>query len=123
MNRSRFDLRTANHLNTGAPYWRHNTMSCAEVGGHTKRMYQRVMSEGISLNAAHFYDRPMTFRPEEREALLRQQQSLTQSSAVRSWVFGRLHGYIDGRLKADVERQFASQESHAALPPELVQIR
>ena len=123
VNRSRFDLRTANHLNTGAPYWRHSTMSCAEVGGHTQRMYQRIMSENISLNAALFYERLTTFRPEEREELLRQQQSLTQSSAVRRWVFARLHGFIDRRLAADVERQFAPQEPHATLPPELVQIR
>ena len=122
VNRSRFDLRTANHLNTGAPYWRHATMSCAEVGGHTQRMYQRVMSEGISLNAALFYDRLMTFRPEEREDLLRQQKSLTQSSALRSWVFARLHGFIDRRLATDVERQVGPQEPQGALPSELVQI-
>jgi anaerobic magnesium-protoporphyrin IX monomethyl ester cyclase len=123
VNRSRFDLRTANHLNTGAPYWRHATMSCADVGIHTQRMYQRIMSEGISLNAALFYDRLMTFRPEEREELLRQQQSLTQTSALRTWVFARLHGFIDWRLAADVERQFAAPEPRAAPPQELVHIR
>jgi len=122
MNRSRFALRTANHLNTGAPYWQHATMSCAEVGGHTRRLYQRIMSEGISLNAALFYDRLMTFRAEEREDLLRQQQKLTQGSVVRSWVFDRLHNFIDKRLATDVERQFAPQESRVVPPPELLQI-
>jgi radical SAM superfamily enzyme YgiQ (UPF0313 family) len=122
VNRSRFDLRTANHLNTGAPYWRHSTMSCAEVGGHARRMYQRIMSEGISLNAALFYDRLMTFRPEDRAALLVQQQSLAKNSALRSWVFDRLHRFIDRRLAADVARQFAPREPHGAFPSELVQI-
>ncbi len=121
-NRRRFDLRTANHLNTGAPYWRHNTMSCAEVGNHTRRMYQRIMGEGISLNAALFYDWLTTFRPESRAELLRQQQRLTQSSPVRSWVFNGLHRLIDRRLAADVERQFAPQESQEAPASELVQI-
>jgi radical SAM superfamily enzyme YgiQ (UPF0313 family) len=113
-NRSRFQLRTANHLNTGAPYWRHSSMSSAEVGGHTRQMYQRIMSEGISLNAALFYDRLMTFRPEEREELLREQRSLTRSSPVRRWIFNRLHNLIDHRLAADVDREFA--------PPGLVRI-
>jgi anaerobic magnesium-protoporphyrin IX monomethyl ester cyclase len=122
-NRSRFHLRTANHLNTGAPYWRHSTMSCAEVGGHTQRMYQRIMREGISLNAALFYEGLMNFRPEQREELLRRQRSLAQSSAIRSWVFARLHGFIDRRLATDVERQFAAQEPDATLPPELVRIQ
>ncbi len=121
-NRSRFDLRTANHLNTGAPYWRHSTMSCAEVGGHTRRMYERIQSESISLNAALFYDRVASFRPEERHELLRQQRSLTQSSATRRWVFDLLHSFIDRRLAADVEREFAPPEPRAALPPDLVQI-
>jgi radical SAM superfamily enzyme YgiQ (UPF0313 family) len=121
-NRSRFDLRTANQLNTGAPYWRHSTMSCAEVGGHTRRMYQRITSEGVSLNAALFYDRLTTFQPEERAELLRQQRSLTASSALRRSVFGALHSFIDRRLAADVEREFAPQDPNAALPPDLVRI-
>lgn len=122
VNRSRFDLRAANHLNTGAPYWQHATMSCAEVGGHTQRMYHAIMREGVSLNAALFYDRLMSFRPEEREELLRQQQNLMQSSAIRSWVLERLHGFIDRRLAADVAQQFAPQGPRTAARPELVQI-
>jgi anaerobic magnesium-protoporphyrin IX monomethyl ester cyclase len=122
-NRKRFDLNTANHLNTGAPYWRHSTMSCAEVGGHTQRMYQAIMREGISLNAALFYDRLMTFRPEERNELLRQQQNLTRNSYIRSWVFSRLHGFVDRRLARDVERQFAPRKAEAATQQELVRIQ
>jgi len=121
-NRSRFDLRTANHLNTGAPYWRHATMCCSEVGGHTQRMYQAIMREGISLNAALFYDRLMTFRHEEREDLLRQQQSLTQSSAIRSWILARLHAFIDNHLMKDVERQFGQREPQASVQQDLVRI-
>jgi anaerobic magnesium-protoporphyrin IX monomethyl ester cyclase len=121
-NRKRFDLRTANHLNTGAPYWRHATMSCAEVGGHTQRMYQAIMREGISLNAALFYDRLMTFRPEERNELLRQQQNLTRNSRLGSWVFSRLHGFVDHRLAMDVERQFAPREPQAPTQQELARI-
>jgi radical SAM superfamily enzyme YgiQ (UPF0313 family) len=121
-NRSRFRLRAANHLNTGAPYWRHSTMSCAEVGGHTRSMYRRIMSEGISLNAALFYDRLADFRPEERLQLLRQQRSLTQTPALRRWIFDRLHAFADRRLAADVEREFAPPEPDPAPPPDLVRI-
>jgi radical SAM superfamily enzyme YgiQ (UPF0313 family) len=121
-NRRRFQLRTANHLSTGSPYWRHSTMSCAEVGGHTQQMYQRIMSEGISLNAALFYDRLTTFRAEEREELLRQQRSLTQGSQFRRWSLAQLHRMIDRRLARDVAREFAPQPQDAT-PPRLVQIQ
>ena len=33
-NRERFQLETTNHLRTGAPYWRHRTMSSIEMGNH-----------------------------------------------------------------------------------------
>jgi hypothetical protein len=65
----------------------------------------------------------MTFKPEEREELLRQQQKLTQTSVLRAWVFARLHGFVDRRLAADVERQFAAPEPRSAPPQELVHIR
>jgi hypothetical protein len=122
-NRSRFDLETANHLKTGAPYWRHATMSCADVGGHTRRMYQRIMSDGISLNAALFYDRLMTFKAEDREEMLRRQKSLMQTSALRAWMFERLHRFVDRRLAADVERQFARPAPRERVTPQLQQIR
>jgi hypothetical protein len=64
----------------------------------------------------------MTFKPEEREELVRQQQSLTRCSALRSGVFAWLHGFIDRRLAADVERQFAAPEPQATLPAEPLQI-
>ena len=120
-NRRRFDLRTANHLHTGAPYWRHSTMSCADVGGHTQRLYQRIMSESISLNAALFYDRLTTFQPEDRSELLRQQLQLTQTSALRRGLFARAHDFVDRRLAADVEREFAPREPQDA--PALVRIQ
>jgi radical SAM superfamily enzyme YgiQ (UPF0313 family) len=122
-NRLRFELETANHLKTGAPYWRHATMSCAEVGGHTRRMYRRIMSEGISLNAALFYDRLMTFKAEDREELLRRQKGLMQTSALRAWIFERLHSFVDGRLAADVERQFSTPAPREMMTPQLQQIR
>jgi anaerobic magnesium-protoporphyrin IX monomethyl ester cyclase len=120
MNRSRFDLRTANHLNTGAPYWKHRTMSCTELGGHTRRMHQAIMQEGIALHASLFYDWLMTYRPEDRPDLLQRQKKLAYSSALRSWIFNRLNGFVDRRMTVDVERVFAAPEFQAV--PELVRL-
>jgi anaerobic magnesium-protoporphyrin IX monomethyl ester cyclase len=103
-NRQRFDLRTADQLRTGAPYWRHRTMSCVEAGNHVRRLHERIMSEEISLNAALFYDRMLEYRTEDRRSLLEQQKALTRSSAMRTWIFDTLNRFVDRRLAADIEQ-------------------
>jgi anaerobic magnesium-protoporphyrin IX monomethyl ester cyclase len=119
-NRHRFELRTADQLKTGAPYWKHRTMSCVEAGNHIRRLHQRIMSEEISLNAALFYDRILEYQPKERHSLLRQQKTLTQSSAARTWVFVSLNRFVDRRLAADVEQCLTPDERPA--PSALIRI-
>ncbi|MBZ5636153.1 MAG: radical SAM protein [Acidobacteriia bacterium] len=120
-NRHRFDLHTADHLKTGAPYWRHRTMSCAEVGNHVRELHRSIMGEGISLHAALFHDRLLSYRAEERGALLRRQQALARGSPVTSWIFDGLNRFVDWQLAADVER--CVDRSVPAELPQLTQLR
>src|SRR5262249_28266954 len=69
-NRRRFDLEVMPNLYTMAPYWRHRTMSCAEVGNHVRRLDRRLMSNRVALNAAVFYAGMLNYDPARREALL-----------------------------------------------------
>jgi len=78
------------------------------------------MQEGIALHASLFYDWLMTYRPEDRPDLLQRQKKLARSSALRSWVFNRLNGFIDRRMAVDVEKVFAAPEFQA--DPELVRL-
>ena len=103
-NRARFGLATQTQLRTVAPYWRHATMSCEEAGNHVRRLNERVMREGVSLNAALFYPGILHYRPEQRSALLDYQRELVDGSALLGWLFDRANGWIDARLRRDVER-------------------
>jgi hypothetical protein len=46
-----------------------------------------------------------------------------QTSALRAWIFERLHSFVDGRLAADVERQFSTPAPREMMTPQLQQIR
>jgi dipeptidyl aminopeptidase/acylaminoacyl peptidase len=75
-NRARFELQTVDHLRTGAPYWRHRTMSSVEMGNHLRDLHRTIMSEGISLHAAVYHHRLLDYRPDERAALLEEQRKI-----------------------------------------------
>ena len=53
--RARFGLQVVENLHSMAPYWKHQTMSCTEVGNHVRRLDQRLMRDQIALNATLFY--------------------------------------------------------------------
>ncbi len=120
-NRARFQLETVNHLRTGAPYWRHRTMSALEMGNHLRNLHRAIMSEGISLHGALYYHRLVDYQASEREALLQQQRELVKTSPMVSWMFDKLNAFVDSRLARDTERCFPPTE----VRPEggLVQLR
>lgn len=101
-NRARFNLQTTNHLRTSAPYWRHRTMSCLEMGNELRDLHRAIVSERISLNGALFHNHLLDYRPEGRAALLNQQSRIAKSSPVVSWIFDRLNARIDSRLANDL---------------------
>lgn len=103
-NRARFGLVTQTQLRTVAPYWRHATMSCEEAGNHVRALNDRVMREGVSLNAALFYPGILHYRPEQRPALLAYQRELALDSRLLRWLFDRANAWVDARLSRDVSR-------------------
>ena len=116
-NRARFGLRTQSQLRTVAPYWRHATMSCVEVGGHVRALNDRIMREGVSLNAALFYRGLLGFRPEQRPALIEFQRSLTMGIGVLRRLFDAANAVVDARMRAEVERWMRTGEEDRGLRP------
>jgi anaerobic magnesium-protoporphyrin IX monomethyl ester cyclase len=109
-NRARFQLETVDHLRTGAPYWRHRTMSSVEMGNRLRDLHRAIMSEGISLHAALYHHRLLDYRPDERATLLEEQRNVSRSSATTSWLFDRLNTLVDTRLAHDVKQCFPAVE-------------
>ena len=117
VNRERFQLETTNHLRTGAPYWRHATMSPTEMGNHLRSMHRTLMVEGIALHAALYHHRLLDYRPDERPTLLEQQRRISAGTPLQGWLFDRLNAFVDKRLAIDVERCLPSVGRPAAFKP------
>ncbi|HEY1758535.1 MAG TPA: radical SAM protein [Bryobacteraceae bacterium] len=113
-NRERFQLATANHLRTGAPYWRHRSMSCVEMGAALRDLHRAILSERISLHGALFNHRLLDYRPEERAPLLDQQSSITKNSPVAARIFDRLNAIVDSRLARDVAACLPAKDAPVA---------
>jgi anaerobic magnesium-protoporphyrin IX monomethyl ester cyclase len=114
VNRERFQLETTNHLRTGAPYWRHRTMSSTEMGNHVRSLHRTLMREKVALHAALYHHRLLDYRPDERATLLEEQRQISVSTPLQSWLFDRLNAFVDKRLARDVERCLPS----VGRPPE-----
>jgi radical SAM superfamily enzyme YgiQ (UPF0313 family) len=103
MNRERFDLATHSGLNTGSPYWRHRTMSCAEVGNHVRALHRRLMENRVSLQAGLFFQGLLRYKPEQRQALLDYQQRVARRNVLTP-LFNGLNWFVDRSLRRDVEQ-------------------
>ncbi len=118
-NRRRFGLISSDNAYAVSPYWVHDTMSCADVGNHVRRLQRRLMENQVSLDAALFYDGILSFRPEQRAALLEFQQKVAQR---HRWVrrgFDKLHAWIDRKLGEDVQRFVSDNPRPLPLVPAL----
>jgi anaerobic magnesium-protoporphyrin IX monomethyl ester cyclase len=111
-NRERFQLVTANHLRTGAPYWRHRTMSCLEMANDLRELHRTILSERISLHGALFHHRLLDYRQDERAALLDQQSRISKNSRLAAWMFDRLNAFVDSRLACDVTACLPVQDAN-----------
>jgi radical SAM superfamily enzyme YgiQ (UPF0313 family) len=109
-NRARFQLETMNHLRTGAPYWRHRTMSSLEMGNHLRDLHRSIMSEGISLHGALYYHRLLDYQARDRPALLQQQRGMVKASPIVSSIFNLMNAFVDSRLARDAEQCFPPAE-------------
>ena len=113
-NRVRFRLETANHLRTGAPYWRHRTMSCLEMGNELRDLHRAIVRDRISLDGTLFHHRLLDYRPDERPALLEQQTRMLTHSPLTSWIFDRLNASVDSRMAKDLAACLPVRDSERA---------
>ena len=111
-NRARFALEVMPNLFSMAPYWRHRTMSCSEVGNHVRALDQRLMANRVSLNAAIFFGGMLGYDPSQREVLLDFQRRVAVNHSVVRGLFSLVHRWVDRRLRRDVAKHFnGHQES------------
>jgi radical SAM superfamily enzyme YgiQ (UPF0313 family) len=102
-----FELAVSPNLYSMAPYWRHRTMSCAEVGNYIRRLDQRLMRNRVALNATLFYTGMLGYRLEQREALLDFQQRIVTRHPWIERTFDAANRWVDRRLRRDMARCFA----------------
>jgi radical SAM superfamily enzyme YgiQ (UPF0313 family) len=107
-NRRRFALDVMPNLYSMAPYWRHRTMSCAEVGNHVRRLDRRLMSNRVALNAALFYRGMLHYDATQRDALLDFQRRVAERHPLVRSAFSLVHRWVDRCLRRDVARHFAA---------------
>lgn len=106
----RFDLEVARNLYSMAPYWRHRTMSCADVGNHVRSLDQRLMTNRVALNATLFYSGLLGYRRQQREGLLDFQQRIVTRHPWVGRGFQVAHGFVDRLLRRDVARCLAGEK-------------
>ena len=70
----RFRLEVMPNLYSMAPYWRHATMSCAEVGDHVRRLDRRLMSQPRRPERRAVLRGMLNYDPAQRDALLEYQR-------------------------------------------------
>ena len=101
-NRQKFGLHTMKNPFTFAPYWKHNTMSCSEVGGHVRYLNEQLCNEKISLDGSVFYTNISHYVPSYREDLLEFQFRAMNEHKMFRPLFDLAHHFIDKKLKKDV---------------------
>ncbi len=105
-NKSRFGLQRMENAYSFAPYWRHKTMCCSEVGNHVRSLGRALCKEKISLDGALFYNNIMNYKPEMREQFLDYQSKIVSGPKLSHPIFNLLNQYVDRKLKADVNKVF-----------------
>ena len=108
--RKRFGLEVNHNLYSMAPYWKHDSMSCADVIDHVRALDKRLMQNKVSLNATLFFRRLPDFHPDLREDLLEFQFRVATGHPVAKRVFDGLNRRAGRRLREDVESAFGAGE-------------
>ena len=121
VNRERFQLETTDHIRTGAPYWRHRTMSSTEIGNHLRALHRTLMNERIALHARPLSSSAARLSAGGTRDLAGRTASDFGRTPLQGWLFDRLNAFVDKRLAHDVERCLPSVSRPAT--HRLVQLR
>jgi hypothetical protein len=106
--RARFELEVADGLRTMAPYWRHATMSAADVGNHVRHLDQQLIRDRVALNAALFHRHLLAFDPALRADWLAVQASAALPGALLRRGLDLANSWVDRRLARAVESRLPS---------------
>lgn len=109
-NRKRFGLEKMDNPYSFAPYWRHDTMSCSQVGKHVRKLGLQLCEERISLEGSLFYQNILSYDPSQKEDFLDYQQSLVKGNVYLKKVFNWLNNKVDAKLLKDIKRVFPAKE-------------
>jgi radical SAM superfamily enzyme YgiQ (UPF0313 family) len=96
-------LETMENKYSFAPYWRHNTYDCTQVGNDVRLLNQTIMSERLSLDGAMFYAAVNRYLPADRPVLLDYQYKLLHRKPIMTKLFDRLNSWVDKRLQEDFQ--------------------
>ena len=102
--RAALGLRTAELGRSAAPYWRHATMSCEEAAHWQRSMLRWMIDDRVALDSSLFYQGMLSYRLEDREALLDFQRDVARAYPLLRRVFGAARYLAGRRLERDVER-------------------
>jgi anaerobic magnesium-protoporphyrin IX monomethyl ester cyclase len=105
-NRERFGLEKMDNPYSFAPYWRHRTMSCTEVGNHVRELGLKLCRERISLDGALFYQNILRFEPSLRDEFLDYQKNLSYNNFIMKPILNLLNKWVDNKLKKDMMNAF-----------------
>lgn len=114
-NRERFGLRLVNNLHSMAPYWTHDTMSCADVTRHVRALDRRIMRNRVTLNATLFYPGMLSFASERRKAMLEFQKRVAVNHSVLTRAFDWVQRWAEWKLHRDIEAHFPDRKSETAV--------
>jgi radical SAM superfamily enzyme YgiQ (UPF0313 family) len=103
--RQRFGLQVMDNLYSMAPYWKHATMSCAEVGNYVRELDKKIMRNRLALNASLFHTGLLAYQPEQRDMLLDFQYRLVNKPGLER-LFTLFNHLVDKRLEKEVALHF-----------------
>jgi hypothetical protein len=89
---------------SAAPYWRHGTMSCEEAAYWQRSMLRWMIDQRVALDSSLFYQGMLSYRLEDRDALLDFQRDAARGQAGLRGIFGGIRCLARRRLERDVER-------------------
>lgn len=105
-NRERFGLEKMDNPYSFAPYWRHHTMCCSQVGEQVRKLGMTLCEERISLDGALFYQNIINYHPSMREDFLDYQKELSRGNIFTKPLFNGLNNWVDRNLKKDILKVF-----------------
>ncbi len=103
--RERYGLVTTQGITSSAPYWRHATMSAAEVPALLARTNAELVDQRASLDATLFYRTILHYeRDRDREDLLDFQRDAARAGRVARGAVGAVGRWAQRRLDRDLPR-------------------